>query len=72
MHKIIPKHGERIESTVKRFKKFCEREGIIKEIKKHSYYEKPSDVRRRKALRSIRTQKKAEADRLDAEKPRRF
>jgi small subunit ribosomal protein S21 len=37
-----------MEKFLKRFKRVCNREGILKEIKQHAYYEKPCDRRRRK------------------------
>lgn len=37
---------------LKRFKKLCEKEGLIKDIKRTSYYEKPSERRRRRLRKS--------------------
>ena len=39
---------------LKRFKKLCEKEGLNKEIKRHSYYEKPSERRRRQLRKAQR------------------
>ncbi len=47
MIKIKARGGESIQQMMKRFKKLCEKEGLIKDIKKQSYYEKPSEKRRR-------------------------
>jgi len=58
--KVYHKHGEKIETTLRKFKKLCEREGIIREMKKHAYYEKPSE---RKA-RELRQAKKRAAEKL--------
>jgi small subunit ribosomal protein S21 len=38
---------EPIEKAIRRFKKLCNREGLIKEIKKRKNYIKPSEKRRR-------------------------
>lgn len=38
---------ESLEKLLKRFKKKCEKEGLIKDMKRSSYYEKPSERRRR-------------------------
>ncbi|MDI1472918.1 MAG: 30S ribosomal protein S21 [Thermodesulfovibrio sp.] len=38
------------ESALKLFKKQCEREGILSEIKKREHYEKPSVKRKKKVL----------------------
>jgi small subunit ribosomal protein S21 len=39
---------------LKRFKKLCEKEGLTKEVKRNSYYEKPSDRKRRQMRKSVR------------------
>ena len=61
MLKIRARGNESVEQMLKRFKKLCEKEGLTKEIKRNSYYEKPSERRRRqlrKAMRqALRTQR---------------
>ena len=52
MIKIRARGGESVQQMMKRFKKMCEKEGLIKDIKKQSYYEKPSEKRRRRARKS--------------------
>ncbi len=42
--------GESFESALRRFKKTCERAGILSEIRKREHYEKPSVKRKRKSL----------------------
>ncbi len=54
MVRIVLRPGEPISISIKRFRKIVEREGIIREIKKHSYFETKSQIRRRKNLKSIR------------------
>ena len=73
MIKIFPKQGERIESTLRRLRKVCEREGILKEVRKHEYYEKPSDKKRRlkrkaerRAKQSIISQQRHDKSKKDA------
>jgi len=44
------KENEPIESAIRRFKKQCEKAGILQELKKREYYEKPSVRRKRKAI----------------------
>jgi small subunit ribosomal protein S21 len=39
---------------LKRFKKLCEKEGLTKEVKRNSYYEKPSERKRRQMRKSMR------------------
>jgi small subunit ribosomal protein S21 len=38
--------NESIERAIKRFKKACDKSGLIKEIKRASYYMKPSEKRK--------------------------
>ena len=54
MIKIIARAGESIQQMVKRFKKMCEKEGIIRDIKKQNYYEKPSEKKRRRIRKAQR------------------
>jgi small subunit ribosomal protein S21 len=44
------REGESFESALKRFKKQCEKAGILSEIRKREHYEKPSVRRKKKAL----------------------
>ena len=44
------KENEPIDSAVRRFKKQCEKAGIMKELRKRQHYEKPSVRRKRKAI----------------------
>ena len=48
MIKIKSRGNESIDQMLKRFKKLCEKEGLVKDIKRNSYYEKPSERLRRK------------------------
>jgi len=50
--------GESLEEALRRFKRECEREGILTEIKKREYYESPSVKKRRKLKESKRKSKK--------------
>ena len=53
---------EPIEKALSRFKKNCTKAGIVKEIKKRSYYEKPSEKKRRITLKRERKLKLALRD----------
>ena len=44
------KEGESFENAMKRFKKQCEKAGILSEIRKREHFEKPSVKRKKKAL----------------------
>ncbi len=45
--------GESFESAVRRFKKSCEKAGILSELRKREHYEKPS-VRKKKKMIAAR------------------
>lgn len=48
------KENESIDKAIRRFKKKCEKEGIIQDIKKSSRYLKPSERKRKKALKAAK------------------
>jgi small subunit ribosomal protein S21 len=47
---VVIEIDESLESALKRFKKQCEKAGLLSEVKKRQHYEKPSARRKRKAL----------------------
>ena len=53
MIKVKTRGNESIQQMLKRFKKMCEKEGLVRDIKRNSYYEKPSDRRRRRQRKSV-------------------
>jgi len=61
MIKVSGSGNEPIEKILKRFKKKCEKEGLIKDIKRSSYYEKPSERRRRRERKMLKRALKAQA-----------
>lgn len=52
--KVRSRGNESVEQMLRRFKKMCEKEGLTKQIKRNSYYEKPSERRRRRQRKSAR------------------
>ena len=54
MIKIKARGTESVNQMLKRFKKACEKEGLTKDVKRNSYYEKPSEQRRRQMRKSIK------------------
>ena len=52
MIKVRARTGESVQQMMRRFKKMCEKEGLIRDIKRLSYYEKPSEKRRRQARKA--------------------
>jgi len=49
--------NESLDSALKRFKRSCQRSGVMRDIRKHEHYEKPS-VRRKKKSEAARKKKK--------------
>ncbi|MGE4169420.1 MAG: 30S ribosomal protein S21 [Candidatus Margulisiibacteriota bacterium] len=43
------KPGESIDSVLRKFKRKIKNEGILQELRKREFYEKPSDLKKRKA-----------------------
>ncbi len=54
MIKVKARVGESVQQMVRRFKKMCEKEGIIRDLKRISYYEKPSEKKRRRQRKAAR------------------
>ena len=52
--RIKARAGESAEQMLRRFKKLCEKEGLTKDVKKHAYYEKPSERRRRAMRKTVK------------------
>jgi small subunit ribosomal protein S21 len=44
------RENESFENALRKFKKQCEKEGILSEIKKREHYDKPSAKKKKKAL----------------------
>ena len=44
------REDESLENALRRFKRKCEKSGILTELKKRQHYEKPSTKRKRKAI----------------------
>ena len=63
------KEGESFENAMKRFKKACEKAGILSEIRKREHYEKPSVKRKKKALAAKKRALKKSAQVLLAAAP---
>ena len=49
MSVIKVKDNESIEQAMKRFKKTCEKSGILTELRRREYYDKPSVRKKKKA-----------------------
>ena len=62
MPAIKVKETESFELALKKFKKQCEKAGILSEVRKREHYEKPSIKRKKKAIaarkRALKKQRK--------------
>jgi len=52
--RVTIRYGETPERFFQRFKRLCAKEGVLKEIKRRRYYEKPSDKQRRRTKEARR------------------
>ena len=59
MIKVKSRGNETVDQMLRRFKKLCEKEGLIKDMKRVSYYEKPSEKRRRRLRKAQKRDLKA-------------
>ena len=50
--RIKSRGNESAEQMMRRFKKLCEKEGLVKDVKRKEYYEKPSERRNRDKRRT--------------------
>ncbi len=54
MSEVIIRDDENFERALRRFKKQCEKAGILSDLRKHRHYEKPSERRKRKLAAALR------------------
>lgn len=47
---VVVKEDETFENALRRFKRKCEKSGVLSELKKRQHFEKPSEKRKRKAI----------------------
>ena len=50
MPEIRVRESDSLENALKRFKKQCEKEGILSEVKKREHYDKPSVKKKKKTI----------------------
>jgi small subunit ribosomal protein S21 len=58
MPSIKVKNNEPFESAIRRFKRTCEKAGVVAEVRKREFYEKPTWARKRKAAAAVKRTKK--------------
>jgi len=48
------KENEPFDVALRRFKRSCEKAGVLAEVRRREYYEKPTAVRKRKAAAAVK------------------
>jgi len=56
--RVNARYNEDVKHTLRRFKKLIEREGIVKDVKKREFYEKPSERKNRIKRKKIKDNEK--------------
>ncbi len=70
MPHVRVKENEPFEVALRRFKRSCEKTGILAEVRRREYYEKPAWERKRKAAAAVkRWQKKLAREARRFERP---
>ena len=54
MPQIRVKENEPFEIAIRRFKRACEKAGILAEVHRREFYEKPTSIRKRKAAAAVK------------------
>ena len=54
MPSVRVKENEPFDVALRRFKRSCEKAGILTEVRRREYYEKPTSVRKRKAAAAVK------------------
>lgn len=58
MPQVRVKENEPFEIAMRRFKRACEKAGILAEVHRREFYEKPTSIRKRKAAAAVKRQLK--------------
>ena len=54
MPSIKVKENEPFDTAIRRFRRACEKAGVLTEIRKREFYEKPTSVRKRTAAAAVK------------------
>ena len=54
MPSIKVKENEPFDTAIRRFRRACEKAGVLTEIRKREFYEKPTSVRKRNAAAAVK------------------
>lgn len=65
MPSVKVKENEPFDVALRRFKRSCEKAGVLSEVRRREFYEKPTSIRKRKMAAAVkRHQKKVSRDQL--------
>ncbi len=54
MPSIRVKENEPFDDAIRRFRRACEKAGVLTEVRRREFYEKPTTVRKRKAAAAVK------------------
>ena len=70
MPSVQLRENEPFDIALRRFKRSCEKAGILTEVRRREYYEKPTSVRKRKAAAAVkRAMKRRQREALRSKSP---
>ena len=64
MPHVRVKENEPFDIALRRFKRSCEKAGVLSEVRRREFYEKPTAVRKRKAAAAVKRHMKEAAARI--------
>ncbi len=54
MPSVKTRENEPFDITLRRFKRSCEKAGVLAEVRRREYYEKPTTIRKRQAAAAVK------------------
>ena len=54
MPAVKVKENEPVDIAIRRFKRACEKAGVLSDVRKREFYEKPTQVRKRKKAAAVK------------------
>jgi small subunit ribosomal protein S21 len=71
MPSVKVRENEPFDIALRRFKRACEKAGILAEVHRREFYEKPTQVRKRKAAAAVKRNQKKSFKNTSRRAPRR-
>ena len=70
MPTVRVRDNEPFDIAIRRFKRACEKAGILAEVHRREFYEKPTTMRKRKAAAAVKRWQKKMTRQLPRQRPR--